>query len=136
MGPHPTGAVGRSCGAERSGGAPAMTAAARPEFLASETVQRYLASLEHLTLPERDTRLDLLQSFAEFVDRTPNEMVEELFDPTTRKYRRRGFYTDRIREFSAQVPGSWAQQTTRGNVVRSFFIANGYRILPERAPWL
>ena len=81
-------------------------------------------------------RLALLQSFAEFVDRNPNEMVEELFDPGTRRYRRRGFYTDRIREFSTQVPGSWAQQTARGNVVRSFFIANGYRIPPERPPWL
>ena len=113
-----------------------MTAGARPEFVAAETVQRYLASLGRLTPRERDARLALLQSFAEFVDRNPNEMVEELFDPGTRRYRRRGFYTDRIREFSTQVPGSWAQQTARGNVVRSFFIANGYRIPPERPPWL
>lgn len=112
-----------------------MTAAGR-EFLAYETVQRYAASLDDLTPPQRDARLAILQSFAEFVDRTQDEMVDELFDRETRKYRKRGFYTDRIREFSAQVPDSWAQQTARGNVVRSFFIANGYRIPPERAPWL
>jgi hypothetical protein len=112
-----------------------MTGADRG-FLAYATVQRYAGSLGDLTRPERDARLAILQSFAEFVDRTPDEMVDELFDRETRKYRKRGFYTDRIREFSVQVPGSWAQQTARGNVVRSFFIANGYRIPPERPPWL
>jgi hypothetical protein len=114
-----------------------MTAVApSPEFLAYETVQRYAASLDDLARSERHSRLTVLQSFAEFVDRTPDEMVDELFDRETRKYRKRGLYTERIREFSTQVPGSWAQQTARGNVVRSFFIANGYRIPPERPPWL
>lgn len=112
-----------------------MTVAGR-EFLAYETVQRYAGSLGDLTPPERDARIAILQRFAEFVDRTPDEMVDELFDRETRKYRRRGFYTARIREFSARVPGSWAEQTAQGNIVRSFFIANGYRIPPERPPWL
>ena len=52
----------------------------------------------------------------------------------TRKYRKRGFYTQRIREFSMAVPGTWAEQNFRGNVIRSFFIANGYRIV-RRSNW-
>src|SRR5438105_3637640 len=108
----------------------------KDEFLAFETVQRFAESLKDRTPEERDERLGLLQEFATLVDRTPDQMVDELFDKETMKYRKRGFYTERIKEFSAQVPGSWNQQNARGNVIRAFFIANGYRIPPEKPPWM
>jgi len=101
-----------------------------------ETVRRYAAALRDLSVQEQEQRLDLLREFSVWVERTPDEMVDELFDTVSRKYRKRGFYTQRIREFSMAIPGTWAEQNFRGNVIRSFFIANGYRIVPEKPPWM
>lgn len=105
-------------------------------FEAYETVMSYAAGLEDLPEDERKRRLGMLQDFAILIGRTPDQMVEELFDKVTRKYRKRGFYTDRIREFSAGAGGSPAEQLFRGNVIRSFFIANGLRIPPEKPSWM
>jgi hypothetical protein len=118
-----------------------MTGEARPapapgDFQAFESVQHYAASLDDLSAEEQARRFDLLRQFTEFVDRTPDAMVDELYNKVTHKYRKRGFYTDKIREFSAQVPGTWAEQNFRGNIVRAFFIANGFRIPPEKPPWM
>ncbi len=105
-------------------------------FYDFETVQRYAAGLEELPEQERAQRLGLLQEFSAMVGRTPDEMVDELFDKATHKYRKRGFYAGRIREFSTKAPGTWAEQNFRGNVIRSFFIANGYRIPLDKPPWM
>ncbi len=106
------------------------------EFTEYETVRRYADSLDDLTPAEREQRLGLLKEFAASIDRNPDQMVEELYDTVARKYRKRNFYTERIREFSAAVPGTWTQQNFRGNVIRGFFVANGYRIPPEKPPWM
>jgi len=100
------------------------------------TVRRYAASLADRTPAERGVRLATLQEFSAFVERTPDEMVEEIYDPVAHKYRKRGFYRDRINTFAAQGPGSRAEQRARGNVIRAFFIANGVRVPPEAPEWM
>jgi hypothetical protein len=105
-------------------------------FLAHETVQRYAGTLDDLTPAERDKRLGTLESFAEFVGKSPDTMIEEIYNRETRKYRKRGFYTDKAREFGAQLEGPPSLQLARANLIRSFFIANGFRLTPERPSWM
>ncbi len=102
------------------------------------TVQKYLQDLaiKEYTEPELQTRLTILEEFCAFVERTPDEMVAEIFDLQTRKYKKLNFYTARVKEFSVQIQGSWHEQTARGNVIRSFFIANGRRLPNEKPDWL
>lgn len=107
-----------------------------PEFLAYETVKRYADSLDDLTEKERGERLATLEAFAAYVDRTPDEMVEEIYNKETRKYRKRGFYSDNAKAFAAQIDGPRHVQLKCSNVIRSFFIANGYRLPPERPDWM
>jgi hypothetical protein len=106
------------------------------DFLDYETVGRYAGSLADLTGPERETRLRTLHAFAVFVERTPDQMVEEIYNKETRKYRKRGFYTERIKAFQEQLDGGPHRQLAQANVIRSFFIANGFRIPPERPAWM
>jgi Na+/phosphate symporter len=108
------------------------------EFAAYTTVQKYLAELAEkgLTEAEQHERLAILADFCRFVGRTPDQMVAEIFDVETQKYRKRNFYSDRVKEFSTQIPGTWSEQTARGNIIRSFFIANGRRLPNEKPEWL
>lgn len=112
------------------------SATASPGFLEHETVRRYADSLADMSAADRSFRLATLEGFAQFVDQTPDEMVELIFDPHTRKYRKRGFYSDKAKEFGAALDGPSHLQLARSNVVRSFFIANGYRLPPERPSWM
>ncbi|MFE0019439.1 hypothetical protein [Amycolatopsis sp. NPDC059021] len=98
------------------------------------TVRRYARSLARLPEADRAARLAALAQFAEFVGRTPDEMIEEVFDERTRRYRRQGFYSDKAREFAA-LDGPPAIRIARGVIVRAFFAANGRRLLPEYAEW-
>ncbi|GAA4712212.1 hypothetical protein [Phytohabitans rumicis] len=107
-----------------------------PDFAAHRSVQRYAATLTDLTLGERGERLDLLESFAVYVERDPDTMVEEIFDEATRKYRKRGFYTNAAKAFAASLGGSPNAQLHRSNVIRAFFIANGRRLLTEQPAWM
>lgn len=108
-----------------------------PEFLEYETVRRYADSLdEDLTDRERGERLATLEAFAEYVGDTPDEMVENIFNKETRKYRKRGFYSDNAKAFAAQGDVPHSVQLKYSNVIRAFFIANGYRLPPERPDWM
>jgi hypothetical protein len=100
------------------------------------TVRRYAGGLTDLDAKDREARLATLAEFAGFVGRTPDEMVAEIFNEETRKYRKRGFYSDRIMEFSRLFDGPRHLQLARGNIIRSFFIANGRRVPPEQPDWL
>jgi hypothetical protein len=102
------------------------------------TVQNYIAQLmdNGLTVAHQQERLAILGEFCEFVGRTPDQMVAEVFDVETGKYRKRNFYSDRVKEFSARIEGTWSARTARGNVIRSFFIANGRRLPNEKPDWL
>ncbi len=107
-------------------------------FSAYPSVQKYIAELagKGLTEPEQEERLAVVAEFCKFVERSPDEMVAEIFDVQTQKYRKRNFYSDRVKEFSARVPGTWSAQTARGNIIRAFFIANGRRLPNEKPDWL
>lgn len=106
-------------------------------FADHPTVQRYRSSLDSdLTEAERDERIDILRRFSEFAQRSPDEMVEEIFDTETRKYKKRGFYARKIKEFSDSLDVPRTKQVAQGNVVRAFFIANGRRVPPEMPDWL
>jgi len=108
------------------------------QFTDYRTVQKFLQDLAIKDYSEQElqARLTILEEFCVFVERTPDEMVAEIFDVETRKYKKRNFYTARVKEFSMQVQGSWQEQTARGNVIRSFFIANGRRLPNEKPDWL
>jgi hypothetical protein len=108
------------------------------EFAAHPTVRKYVADLaaKGMNDAQRQERLAVLEEFCRFVDRTPDQMVAEIFNLETQKYRKRNFYTDQVRKFSAQISGSWSAQTARGNIIRSFFIANGRRLPNEKPAWL
>jgi len=107
-------------------------------FGAYPTVQKYIAHLidNGLTVAQQQERLAILGEFCEFVGRTPDQMVAEVFDVETGKYRKRNFYSDRVKEFSARIEGTWSARTARGNIIRSFFIANGRRLPNEKPDWL
>ena len=107
-----------------------------PEFLAHETVQRYAKTLDDLDDSERGERLALLEDFAGYVDRTPDRMVEEIYNRETRKYRKRGFYSDNAKAWAASLPGPDSLALRRSNLIRAFFIANGFRLPPERPSWM
>lgn len=102
------------------------------------TVQKYIQDLvsKELTVKEQQERLATLEEFCKFVERTPDQMVAEIFDEETRKYKKRNFYTAKVKEFSDQLAAPWSVQTARGNVIRSFFIANGRRLPNEKPDWL
>jgi hypothetical protein len=108
------------------------------EFAAYPTVQKYISELadKGMNDTQRQERLAILAEFCQFVGRTPDQMVAELFDVETQKYRKRNFYSDQVRKFSTQVAGTWSAQTARGNIIRSFFIANGRRLPNEKPDWL
>jgi hypothetical protein len=110
----------------------------RQAFSAYLTVQKYIAELlsKGLTAAQQQERLAILAEFCEFVGQTPDQMVAEIFDVGTGKYRKRTFYSDRVKEFSARIEGTWSARTARGNVIRSFFIANGRRLPNEKPDWL
>jgi hypothetical protein len=107
-----------------------------PEFTASTTVARYARSLDDLPAAERDRRLRTLADFAAFVDRDPDLMIAEIFNEETRKYRKRGFYTEKAKEFAATFDEPRNAQLARSNIIRAFFIANGRRLLPEQPDWM
>lgn len=107
-----------------------------PDFLGRTSVRRYARSLEDLPAADRDRRLRTIADFADFVGRDPDQMIAEIFNEQTRKYRKRGFYTDKAREFAATYDEPRNAQLARSNIIRAFFIANGRRLLPDVADWM
>jgi hypothetical protein len=106
------------------------------EFTSKTTVARYAKSLDDMTPAERDLRLRTLADFAAYVERDPDQMIAEIFDEETRKYRKRGFYTEKAKEFAATYDEPRTAQLRRSNIIRAFFIANGRRLLTEQPDWM
>jgi hypothetical protein len=106
------------------------------EFTRTTTVARYAQSLDDLSDSDRRRRLETLSAFARYVDRDPDQMIAEIFDEETRKYRKRGFYSDKAKEFAATYDEPRNAQLQRSNIIRAFFIANGRRLLPEQPEWM
>ncbi|MGH8932470.1 MAG: hypothetical protein ACRDZO_18060 [Egibacteraceae bacterium] len=106
-----------------------------PAFSEKTTIARYSNSLGDLSNAERARRLQVVADFAAYVERDPAQMIAEVFDEQTGKYRNRGFYTDKANEFAASTDDSRNAALWRSNVIRAF-IANGRRPLPEQADWM
>ncbi len=108
----------------------------RDEFLAKATMARYATSLTDMSPADRDRRLQTLADFAGFLQRDPDVMIDEVFDEETCKCRKRGFYTDKAKEFAATYDEPRNAQLQRSNIIRAFYIANGRRFLPEQPDWM
>lgn len=106
------------------------------ELLSTVCVGRYVRTLDDLPERDRERRISTLLGFARHVDREPDQMVEEIFDEQTRKYRKRGFYTEQARAFAATFDEPPNAQLQRANVIRAFFIANGRRLVPDKPAWM
>ncbi len=107
-----------------------------PGFLAKATVARYAKSLDDLPPADREKRLRTLAELAEYTGRDPDVMIEEVFDEQTRKYKKRGFYSEQAKAFAASYDEPRNAQLQRSNIIRAFFIANGRRLLPEQPDWM
>lgn len=105
-------------------------------FVRHPTVQRFLSTLDDLTPEEQAGRIAVLQAYADFVGQTPDQMIDDVFDQERRKYRKRNYYTTKVKEFAATYGDSANAQLRRANVIRAFFIANGRRLIPERPAWM
>ncbi len=106
------------------------------EFLAYPTVARFAKEMDDMSAIDRGKRLDTLKAFVDYVGEDPDTMIATVFDEETRKYKRRGFFSDKAKEFAASYGDSPNAQLQRSNVIRAFFIANGRRLLAEQPAWM
>lgn len=86
--------------------------------------------------PATDEQRLVLAQFCAWCGETSAELVERIFDREAYEYRRRDHYREQIVEFCAAGGGTWDEQTARGDVVRSFFKANGHTIARPKPPWM
>lgn len=107
------------------------------------SVQRWESALREsgLAEPEVAQRRSVLDEFCAFVELGPDEVVESCVDRDKGKIvaGRRKKMEELIDEFAAAGDGDGGparQSTQRANVVRSFLIHNGVRVLTPKAPWL
>jgi hypothetical protein len=85
-----------------------------------------------------ERRLSMLARFCAFVERTPDQMIDDVLNFEAGRIKRKGrrFYADKIEEFQRTLEGDVRAQQAGGNVVRSFFIHNGLFLSTPKAPWL
>jgi hypothetical protein len=107
-----------------------------PTFLNKPSVAKYQESLGDLDPGDRERRLEIIAGFSQYTERDPDLMIEEIFDEESRKYRKRGFYSEKAKEYAATFEEPASVRLQRSNVVRAFFIANGRRLLPEQPDWM
>jgi hypothetical protein len=99
------------------------------------TVRSYAATMTTLPADEVAARARTLAEFSAFVAESPAEMIERIFDRGSYRYVRRGYYQQKILDFSAGAEGAWEERTAVGDVIREFFRANGHTIAPAVPQW-
>ena len=76
-----------------------------------------------------EDRLEALAGFCAFVDREPDTVIAECVRQSDSGKRisvkGRRFYSEKIAEWQASLPGNRVAQGRAGNTVRSFLIHNG-----------
>lgn len=101
--------------------------------MSDETLALWRSGLEGNGVPaeEIDGRIAVVLEFATYVDSTPDEIVATCIDSEAGKVRvkERKRFEAAINEFA---PGS----VDKANIVRSFLIHNGVRLVAPRASWL
>lgn len=89
---------------------------------------------------ELSRRRAILEEFCEFAGSTPDDLVEGCVDRDRGQIvvKQRKRVEALIDEFAARssATGDKRASTNQANVVRSFFIHNGVRLIAPRAPWL
>jgi hypothetical protein len=85
-----------------------------------------------------ERRLSMLARFCAFVERTPDQMIDDVLNFEAGRIKRKGrrFYADKIEEFQRTLEGDVHAQQAGANVIRSFFIHNGLFLSTPKAPWL
>lgn len=101
--------------------------------MSDESLALWRAGLEGNGVPtsEIDERIGVVEEFAAYVESTPDEIVATCIDSEAGKVRvkERKRFEAAINEFA---PGS----VDKANIVRSFLIHNGVRLVAPRASWL
>jgi len=105
------------------------------------SVDRWESALRESGLAETEVaqRRGVLDEFCAFAELGPDEVVESCVDRDKGKIvaGRRKKMEELIDEFAAgDGNGAGRESTQRANVVRSFLIHNGVRVLTPKAPWL
>lgn len=105
-----------------------------------KTVDAWIEALRSsgVDLDDIEGRCKLLAEFSGFCESTPDELVESCVDRDGGRIvpRRRKEIEARIDEFAHAEGTANREATERANVIRSFFIHNGVRLLAPKAPWL
>jgi hypothetical protein len=120
-----------------------------------KTVQIWLKEIrDRYSADEINQRLVLLQKFCEFVEKNPDELIEDVYyfnsdpssggfcceallvDPAPPKIlKKRDFYNRKINEFIKGLEGISSVRDTYGNMIEGFYIYNGIRMLRRNKVW-
>ena len=86
---------------------------------------------------EINQRLELLDKFSGFVEKNPDELVNEIYNFETHKTRitKRDYYNSKINEFIEELEGTHSVKDNFGNILDGFFIYNGIKMFRKRKVW-
>jgi hypothetical protein len=108
-------------------------------FEHSKAVQTWIAGVHEQSGVSPDTdarRLRVLAEFCAFVERDPDQIVDECLRDVEggKKIRVKGrrFYAQKITEFEQQAEGTASEKRQKANYIRSFLIHNG--VLLQTSP--
>ena len=103
-----------------------------------KSVQIWLKELRtRYKTDEINMRLELLDKFCDFVEKNPDELVNEVYNFETHKPRvkKRDNINERIDEFINGLEGTPSVKGNFGNILDGFFIYNGVRMFRRRKVW-
>lgn len=108
------------------------------ELEAYKSVHIWLKELkDRYSTNEINQRLELLDKFCDFVEKNPDELVNEIYNFETHKTRikKRDFYNEKINEFIEELEGTPSVKDNSGNILDGFFIYNGIKMFRKRKVW-
>lgn len=108
------------------------------KLVCHKSVQIWLKELRaRYSTDEINQRLELLDKFCDFVERNPDELVNEIYNFETHKTRltKRDYYNSKINEFIEELEGTHSVKDNFGNILDGFFIYNGIKMFRKRKVW-
>ncbi len=103
------------------------------EIRSYQSVQKWIANVDrmyHLSDEEWEQRLKILAEFCEEVGKNPDEIIAEALEDKTQKVD----FMRQVRRMSKQVSSNSKAAHDWQNVIRSFFIHNGARVVVRPYP--